>query len=187
MSAAPPSPPAGLLTALRALLRGRVVIMGIGNPLRGDDAVGSVVAGALRARLQATSPPADSGRVTVLDAEEIPESWLGPAVAARPDVILLVDAVALGASPGAAALLSAHELGGQALFTHRTPLRPLTEYLARETGAEVALLGIQPGELGWGEGLSPAVSAAAGDLVLLLSEVLADARAAASAPEAIAC
>jgi len=72
-----PSPPAGLLTALRALLRGRVVIMGIGNPLRGDDAVGSVVAGALRARLQATSPPADSGRVTVLDAEEIPESWLG--------------------------------------------------------------------------------------------------------------
>jgi len=177
----------GLLPALRGLLRGRIVVMGIGNPLRGDDAVGSVVVRGLQAWSYATPTPDDPGRLTILDAEEIPESWLGPAVAAHPDVVLLVDAVELGAEPGAAALLSARELGGQTLFTHRTPLRPLTEYLAHETGAEIALLGIQPGPLDWGEDLSPDVSAAAADLVLLLIEVLEAALGAASAPEAVAC
>ena len=177
----------GLPGALRGLLRGRNVVMGIGNPLRGDDAVGSVVARGLQAWLRTTSAPPATARLTVLDAEEIPESWLGPAVAARPDVILLVDAVELGAEPGAAALLSARELGGEVLFTHRTPLRPVVDYLVHETGAEVALLGIQPGPLDWGEDLSPAVAAAAADLVLLLIEVLEGGADAAPAPEALAC
>ncbi|NJD10656.1 MAG: hydrogenase maturation protease [Gemmatimonadetes bacterium] len=180
------APERGLLPALRALLRGRIVVMGIGNPLRGDDGVGSALARQLQTWLAATSAATAAG-LTVLDAEEIPESWLGPAVAARPDVILLIDAVALGAEPGAAALLSAGELGGPVLYTHRTPLRPVVDFLAHETGAEVALLGIQPGPLDWGEALSPALSAAAADLLLLLIEVLEDACAAPSAPEAIAC
>jgi hydrogenase 3 maturation protease len=197
---APPAEP-GLLPSLRSLLRGRVVVMGIGNPLRGDDAVGSVIARLLHASIQATSSPALPATATVLDAEEIPECWLGPAVAARPDTVLLVDAVELGALPGAVALLSAGELSGRALFTHRTPLRPLTEYLESETHARVALLGVQPGPLRWGEELSPPVAATAADLALLLTDVLAGprtaapslpdvaagARAAPSAPEAFAC
>jgi hydrogenase-4 component D len=153
--------------------------MGIGNPLRGDDAVGSVVARLLRSSLQATSAPPLAVAATVLDAEEIPESWLGPAVAARPDTVLLIDAVELAKEPGAVALLPARELGWRPLFTHRTPLRPLTEYLENETGAEVTLLGVQPGPLRWGETLSPPVSAAAADLALLITEVLASRTAAA--------
>jgi len=197
----PPLAVPGLLPDLRALLRGRVVVMGIGNPLRGDDGVGSALARLLRQSLQTTSLPPDSAApdlsatfvrsvataLTIIDAEEIPESWVGPAVAARPDAVLLIDAVELGAEPGATALLSAAELAGQVLFTHRTPLRPVADYLAVETGARVALLGIQPGPQRWGEQLSAAVSAAAADLVLLLTEVLEDAGAAASATEAIAC
>jgi len=178
----------GLLGALWTSLRGRVVVMGIGNPLRGDDAVGSVVARGLREQRQAMSSSPGSAAVTILDAEEIPESWLGPAVAARPDVVLLVDAVELGAPPGAAALLGAAELGRHALATHRTPLGPVADFLARETGAEVLLLGIQPGSLGWGAELSPDLQAAAADLVTLLTEVLDAAEAAAgSRTEAITC
>lgn len=173
---------AGLLESLRDQLRGRVVVMGIGNPLRGDDAVGSVIARRLRASLQATSSPPASGAPTVLDAEEIPESWLGPAIAARPDVVLLIDAMELGAEPGAAALLGTYGLTGRTLFTHRTPLRPLTEYLQREAGARVVLLGVQPGPVLWGETLSPPVAAAAAALARLLTDVLAEPLAAAPAP-----
>jgi len=115
-------------------------------------------------------------------------------------VVLLIDAAELGAPPGATALLPARELVGRALFTHRTPLRPLTEYLESETGAQVALLAVQPGPLRWGDELSPPVAAAARDLAFVLTEMLAGASTAAaaraavparrsgdSAPEAIAC
>jgi hydrogenase 3 maturation protease len=181
-----PAPDPGLLRSLRSLLRGRVVVIGIGNPLRGDDAVGSVVARLLRSSLQATSAPPPAGAVTVLDAEEIPENWLGPAVAARPDSVLLIDALDLGREPGAVALLPAHELAWRALFTHRTPLRLLTEYLESETGAAVTLLGVQPGPLRWGETLSPPVSATAADLALLITEVLASRTAAVALSDAAA-
>lgn len=176
--------PADLAEALRARLRGGVVVMGIGNPLRGDDAVGSVVARALRGGLSPASgsvPP-----VTVLDAEEIPESWVGPAVAAGPDVVLLIDAVELGAAPGSAALLEAAELGRDACFTHRTPLGPVADYLERATGAEVLLLGIQPGPVRWGEELSPELRATVAGLVPILTAVLG-ARPAQAGTEAMAC
>lgn len=184
MSDAAPRPPSReLLPRLRESLRGRVVVMGVGNPLRGDDAVGSVLARRLRVR----ETEARSARLTVIDAEEIPESWLGPAVAARPDVVLLVDAAELGAEPGSVALLDRDELGQQAMFTHATPLGPVADFLACETGARVLLLGIQPGPLRWGEGLSEAVQAAAGDLSAVLSDILDADVGAHARTEAIAC
>lgn len=175
-----------LVPALRTALRGRVLVMGIGNPLRGDDAVGSMVARRLLELTRTAGPRADR-TVTILDAEEIPESWLGPASAARPDAILLVDAAELGADPGAVALLERSELGQRALFTHATPLGPVADFLERETGAPVMLLGIQPGLLRWGEALSEPVEAAAADLVLLLADILYADAGADARTEAIAC
>ena len=61
------------LEQLAAWIQGEVVVMGIGNPLRGDDAAGSMVARRIAA------PPG----VSVIDAQEVPEDYfslvVGPA------------------------------------------------------------------------------------------------------------
>jgi hydrogenase 3 maturation protease len=168
---------AELTRALRERLRGRVAIMGVGNPLRGDDGVGSVVARKLR-RAFAWVPagePADEGAVAtvaVVDAEEIPESFLGVLEAARPAVVVLVDAAELGCEAGSLVLLEGARLQGQATCTHRTPLAPVARYLEQRTGAAVILAGIQPGCQRWGDALSSEVSDTANRLANILWDAL---------------
>jgi hydrogenase 3 maturation protease len=156
-----------LAESLLPRLRGRVVVLGIGNPLRGDDGAGSLVADHLL-DLVAGGAKAGEGFLTVISVGEVPESFLGPVVAARPDTVLLVDAAEMGAPPGSVALLEVEDLPEGPLFTHRTPLRLLADVLRRETGADVFLLAIQPRHLEWGEAMSSEVEEAARMVSLIL-------------------
>lgn len=181
--------PRALRAELGRVLRGRVVLLGIGNPLRGDDAAGCEVA--RQVRHMASPALLEAGRVLVLEAEDVPESYSGPVVAADPDVILLLDAVDLGAAAGSVALIPASSLRDVTLYTHRTPLAPLARYLEHRCGADVYLLGIQPASVDWGAPLHPDVAAAARDAAALLVEALGSARGpdlmtARTGPEALA-
>jgi len=147
---------------LRARLAGKVAVIGMGNSLRGDDAAGCRVA----QRLQ----PAARARVFV--AEDVPENVLFQVAAAHPDTVVFIDAVDLGAEPGDVALLERGDLAGYTPTTHRVPLRVLIEVLRRETRADVFVLGIQPGRVGFGSPISSRVEAAVGLLAAALDEAL---------------
>jgi hydrogenase 3 maturation protease len=163
-----------LAAALGARLRNDLVIVGIGNPLRGDDAAGSLVARSLR--------PAPG--VTVIDAEEVPENHVGPMVAAQPRAVLLIDAVDLLAAPGSVALLEAGDLRLHEAWTHRVPLGLLMGVLARETGADVLLLAIQPRQVGLGCALSAEVETSVALVVETLDHLLEQRRSSPVAPGA---
>ena len=151
-----------LAAQLAERLTGRVVVVGIGNPLRGDDGAGARLAESL----------ADTAGALVINAEEVPENHLGRVVQARPDRVLMVDAVDLGATPGAVALLSATELRDYAPSTHRVPLAVLADFLGQATGAEVLLLAVQPGRCGFGVGLTAEVEGSVASLATLLGALL---------------
>lgn len=143
-------------------LSGRVVVVGVGNPLRADDAAGCLVA----RRLQGTPG------VRVVEAEEVPESFVGDIAAAMPDVVALVDAVDLGAEPGAVAMLEREQVATYAPTTHRMPLSLVMEVVQRRTGADVFLIAVQPLTLAFGAKVSPEVSATVEVLAAVLSELL---------------
>jgi hydrogenase 3 maturation protease len=143
-------------------LSGRVVVVGVGNPLRGDDAAGCLVA----RRLQGTPG------VRVVEAEEVPESFVGDIAAAMPDVVALVDAVDLGAEPGAVAMLEREQVATYAPTTHRMPLSLVMEVVQRRTGTDVFLIAVQPLTLAFGAKVSPEVSATVEVLAAVLSELL---------------
>ena len=167
----PAAAPDTLVRELSPRLGGSVVVMGVGNPDRGDDGAGLLVAERLAEALRGGALP-DGRRVTVLMAGEVPESYLGPAAQARPDTVLLVDAADLGAEPGSAAVLEPEELREGAVFTHRTPLALLSKFLRRETGADVLLLAVQPRSVEWGDAMSPEVEEAAAHLADILASAL---------------
>ena len=143
-------------------LSGRVVVVGVGNPLRGDDAAGCLVVRRLRG--------AEGARV--IEAEEVPESFVGDIAAAMPDVVALVDAVDLGAEPGAVAMLEREQVATYAPTTHRMPLSLVMEVVQRRTGADVFLIAVQPLTLAFGAKVSPEVSATVEVLAAVLSELL---------------
>ena len=148
-----------LESGLRRALERRCVIAAVGNPLRGDDAAAQALLERLAGRVEAT----------LVDAEEVPESHLGPITQGRPEVVLLVDAVHLGAEPGAVALLRRESLPPSGFSTHRPPLSVLMAFIEQETGAEVLVLGIQPKQMEFGAPLSPEVEKTVEALAALMA------------------
>jgi len=149
----------------RALGGRSAAVVGVGNRLRGDDGAGSRLA----ARLLA------AGAAGVHDAETVPENYLGPLLAARPDVVLFADAADHGAAPGSVCLVRAGELAARGSSTHAPSLRLLAGLLEAQ-GSECWVLGIQPAATGFGEELSPPVAAAVAGAAGALAALLGAAR-----------
>ena len=157
----------GLESDLRRFLRGRVVLVGIGHPLRGDDAFGPVLAERLAARLSQGFPS-----ILTVNAGPTPENQVGVVERHRPDAVLLVDCVDLGEAPGKTRLLTPKELAASDASTHGFPLPLIMEEFARRTGADVRLLGVQPANLELGEPISPPIRRVLRELERLLLELL---------------
>jgi hydrogenase 3 maturation protease len=147
---------------LAARIQGNVAIVGIGNPCRGDDAAGSLVARQIR----------EAPGVRVIDAQDVPEDYLCLLVNQQPDTVVLIDAVDLGSAPGSVALLDKDQVAGYWPSTHRVPLCLLMNYLERETNAHVFLLAIQPRQTVFLQPVSEEVNASVTRLAAVLNRVL---------------
>lgn len=136
-------------TGLEKWLAGaeKVVVAGIGNPIRRDDFVGVKIVQELQGKV--------SERVFLIECETVPESFIQQIVDFSPTHLLLIDAAILRLKPGESRLVMPEQLTGLPAFsTHMLPLRIFCEYLTKTTGTKIALLLIQPKETDFGEGLS---------------------------------
>jgi hydrogenase maturation protease len=156
-----------------ARLPPRTVVLGIGNPARGDDAAGPAVARLLRDRLPDGVAVAESdGEATALLA------WLDGAAAA-----FLVDASVSGAPAGTVRRFDATTLplpqDFRALSTHGFGLGEAVE-LARALGqlpSRCVVYAIEGGSFALGAGLSPPVRTAVAALAeRLAAEVFGEER-----------
>jgi len=137
---------------------GKVVVLGVGNRLRGDDAVGCILCDELAGLVGAQ----------VIDCADTPENFVEPVAKLRPRRILVIDCCDFGAEAGEFRLFSRKELEELSyglLSTHTLPLSLTVELLSVETGAAIELLGIQPERIEFGTDLSPSVQAALPALV----------------------
>ena len=143
----------------------RVVIAGIGNPIRMDDFVGVRIVQDLRGKV--------SNNVLLIECETVPESFMQQIIDFNPTRVLLIDAAILGSKPGESRLINPEQLTGYPAFsTHMLPLRIFCEYLAKSAKAEIALLLIEPKKTDFGEGLTPKLGASAQNIVNLLLQAL---------------
>ena len=153
----------GLEEQLAERLRGVVVVMGIGNFLRGDDAAGSFIA------QQIASAPG----VFVIDAEECPENYVTAIANCRPDAIVLLDSVDMRSEPGSAALLDREQLVDYWSSTHRAPISLLMSVLELATRARVFAIGIQPAHLDYLKPMTSEVEASVAHVAEILNRAIA--------------
>ena len=143
----------------------KVVIAGIGNPIRTDDYVGLKIVEQLKGKLPET--------ICLLECETVPESYLLDIEEFKPTHLLLIDAAFLGLNPGEASLVVAEKMGDfSAITTHLLPLRIFCDYVKQATGAKIALLLIEPKNMEFSEGLTSEVQAAAERLTKILLSLL---------------
>jgi hydrogenase 3 maturation protease len=131
-----------------------VAFLGIGHPLRRDDAAGVEICERLRPALRGRSD------VLVVSGGSAPENCVGALRAFGPDLVVIVDAARMGQPPGTVLRIDPSDPRAAGASTHTLPLPVFCEYVAGTLDCEVTLLGIEPADTSFGEGLTPAVERA---------------------------
>lgn len=115
----------------------RVVVVGVGNDMRADDAAGVEVVRRLRARLS-------SPRVRLIEAGVVPENFTADIVRFEPSHVVLIDATDIGLEPGEVALVDPKTIIGESISTHRLPLSIFIKYLRERVDTNIVFIGVQP-------------------------------------------
>ena len=146
----------------------RLLILGVGNPLRKDDGIGVHIAH----ELEKFGMPQG---VKVLDAGT-ENLALVDRMREAPTVVFL-DAVEMGENPGTVKLFTQQDVvmvgKKRALSLHEIGL-PQVFFVASLQGVspDIVIVGIQPKDLGWGTGLSPELERAVPHIVeYVLAEI----------------
>ena len=137
-------------------MRSSTLILGLGNPLRGDDGLGPRVIEELEQRSLPDGVTAIDGGVGGLSLLRYLEDW---------ERVLIIDVADVGLQPGQFLRFTPQEarlLENECSFSvHGAGLGEaiaLGNALGREM-AEIVIYGLQPESLEWRQGLSPAVEA----------------------------
>ncbi|MEM2272909.1 MAG: hydrogenase maturation peptidase HycI [Candidatus Bathyarchaeia archaeon] len=124
----------------------RLVILGVGNPLRGDDSLGLEILKRMKSRFPKN--------VRIICGGVAPENFISKIKRFKPSHVLIIDAALFGGKPGEAKLIPPEQISDVSVSTHTMPLHLLAWLIQRETNAKIALLGIEPKNLSLGEGIS---------------------------------
>ncbi len=130
----------------------RKIILGIGNPLGGDDDIGPHVA----RRLQKKVKEVRRQDIIAIDAGPAPEGYTSVIRQHRPEQLILVDAADMGLPPGSVRLLPPDKIKTVSFSTHTMPLSALISYVQEFCG-QVHVIGIQPERTAIGDKLSRVV------------------------------
>ena len=137
-----------MLAELNSYIRGkRILLLGVGNRLRGDDAVGPLLVERLQGQVD----------IPLLDAGDVPENYLGPIEDSGAEVVLVVDAVEMGTNAGNTAIFDIEQVQNMSVSTHTANLGLLFKVIPPESRPQVIMLGIQPGNMMFGQGLTVSV------------------------------
>ncbi len=134
------------------------ILLGIGNPLNGDDGVGIYVAEQFR-----------KNDWISLACGTAPENFTGIIRKTRPACLVLVDAAAMDISPGEYRIIPRDKITDVSVGTHQLPLSFLIDFLS-DTVERIILIGIQPECAVMGGEISLQVKRGADQLLHLLSK-----------------
>jgi len=134
------------------------VLIGIGNPLRGDDGVGPWIADHFQ----------EEGWLS-LNCGTAPENFTAVIRRAAPDLLLIVDAADIGLPPGEFRVVDPSRIEDVSIGTHQLPLTHLMEYLKNSVN-RIVFVGIQPARISDEERISAEVKAGAETLMHVIRE-----------------
>ena len=141
----------------------KIAILGVGNDLRTDDGVGLFIINNLSIR---------HPNLLIENVGSVPEAFARPLADFGATRIILIDAADMNKNPGYIELVTKNQITGIAISTHRMPLSLLMTYLEQQTKGETLLLGIQPKNVQFGEGLSLEIEEAARKIISSLDNLL---------------
>ncbi|MEW6557379.1 MAG: hydrogenase maturation peptidase HycI [Elusimicrobiota bacterium] len=146
------------ITNLKKLIDSNILVIGIGNTLKGDDGVGTAVIKNLKLKMK-------NEMIKLLDVGAVPENYTKEIRELKPATIILIDAVEMDEKPGIIKIIDEKEITAGYFTTHNIPLNLFIDYVKEQTKAKIIFIGIQPKSTKFGEPLSAPVKNAVTKLV----------------------
>lgn len=147
---------------IQKFLKGKVTIIGMGNPLKGDDNAGNIIVKKLMEIVK-------SDKVNFLVVEEGIENFIGKIEKLKSNNIIIVDAVNFKGKIGEIRIFYPDQLMKNSTTTHSFSLPDL---LSIYNFKKCLIIGIQPGNLSFGTEISKEVKESIDKIVLLLAKYL---------------
>jgi hydrogenase 3 maturation protease len=141
----------------------KIAILGIGNDLRTDDGLGKYIVDTITF---------DHPDVMIEFVGSVPEGFARPLAEFGAKRIIMIDAADMMKPPGHIELVTKDRIGGINISTHSMPLSFLMMYLEQETGGESILLGVQPKDIQFGEGLTPEIQEVSDNIISSFEKLL---------------
>ena len=156
-----------MLEQLRKKLKGKVLIVGVGNIMRKDDGFGSILVQRLRNKVS----------FDVIDAGMALENYLMQISKIRPEKVVIIDTADMGRPTGEIELFVNKDVKSANLFsTHNASFSLTINFLKEQGIKDIILVMVQPKEISFGQGLSPELSLTVEKLTTLIVGELQDAR-----------
>jgi hydrogenase 3 maturation protease len=162
-----------------------IVILGVGNRMRGDDAIGSIIAEEILQSLSLlqndikngchSERSEESNKLLIYDTETTPENFIEKVVQAKPDWLIFIDACNFGGQAGEYKLFEEEEIKEIAyglLSTHTLPLVLTIELIKKQHNCKVSLLGIQPKQFNMGEDMSSEIVNVKNNIIEYLQTII---------------
>jgi len=132
--------------------------------LRGDDGWAFHLISALKRK----APPG----VHLFWGESAPENFLLPISRLNPKSVLICDAGEIPGPPGSWGFFAPEELPEEPVFSHRFPLKLMSEELKRRSSALVKFLLLRPLNIEFSQSLSPKVKRSLSGIIPFLERAL---------------
>ncbi len=120
---------------LREFIGTKILILGIGNTLKGDDGIGSLACQRLLPKKTCAN---------VIDAATVPENYIQQIVRKSPRNLIVIDAVDFAAPPGTVKLFRLEELSSLTTSTHAASPLLFIDMVKQQIDLNVCFIGVQP-------------------------------------------
>jgi hydrogenase 3 maturation protease len=133
----------------------KVLFVGIGNVLKKDDGAGVYISSGIRNR----------SNIEALTVEVSLENYIGKINSINPDILVLIDTVEMGLTPGMYKLMPINMIDDLTFNTHNISLSRISDFFLMP----VYLLGIQPEKIEFGENMSYLVKKEARNIINVIN------------------
>jgi hydrogenase 3 maturation protease len=131
----------------------KLSIVGAGLFLSSDNAAGLIVTENLKKRF----PENAFCSLKILLGEK-PESFADEIIQFKPEHLIVIDTADALQEPGSLTVIKPDIMTGVSYFNHMLEVRVLVEYVKKEAGCGITILGIQPADVSYGKKVTEKVS-----------------------------
>jgi hydrogenase 3 maturation protease len=142
----------------------KLAILGAGAILNADDGAGVIISDSLQKKFNENN----CKNCRVYTGNTAPENFSGEIKKFKPDHLIVIDAADLKEEPGSIMVIDPEIIDGVSFSTHMLPLKVMLQYIQKEIGCKVTILGIQVADVAYGNPVTEKINISINETICIL-------------------